>query len=64
MCELCFRLILANHTDPTTGIFMGLDLSRAGTQNKREATAGQGGASQPESSHFESVEPPPRQQRD
>ena len=27
MCELCFRLIIANHTDPVTGAFTGLDLS-------------------------------------
>jgi len=26
MCELCFRLILASHTDPVTGAFTGLDL--------------------------------------
>jgi hypothetical protein len=26
MCEICIRLILANHTDPATGIFTGLDL--------------------------------------
>jgi len=27
MCVLCIRLMIANHTDPATGIFKGLDLS-------------------------------------
>jgi hypothetical protein len=58
MCELCFRLILANHTDPVTGIFTGLDLSLASTENKRETTPSQRGSSEPESSSFDSAEPP------
>jgi hypothetical protein len=58
MCVLCLRLILANHTDPVTGVFTGLDLSLAGTQNKKVGTSGQGGSSEPESSNFESAEPP------
>lgn len=27
MCVNCIRLLIANHTDPVTGIFKGIDLS-------------------------------------
>ena len=57
MCELCLRLILANHTDPVTGIFTGLELSLAAPENKRETTPGHGGSSQLESSSFEPTKP-------
>ncbi len=61
MCELCIRLILANHTDAATGSFTGLDLSLAGTKNKKETTPDLAGLSEPESSNFEPAEPPPGQ---
>ena len=27
MCVSCIRFLIANHTDPVTGIFKGIDLS-------------------------------------
>ncbi len=35
MCYHCLRMMIANRTDPATGIFKGLDLGLGGAANEK-----------------------------
>lgn len=38
MCYLCLRLMVANHTDPVTGAFTGLELRLGGAATEKGTT--------------------------
>ncbi len=38
MCYHCLRMMIANRTDPATGIFKGLELGLGGTANEKATT--------------------------